>query len=151
MELIDLNNSDATTLRKHLLETFGVEKAANTSREKLVAAILEQEQAQGIDRQAGDAASQAAITGQSSTEKRELDKQDKVKIRISRDPLSRGNDDVYASVNGVAYIIKREVVAEVPHSVYQVISQANETRYEQTEDGSLVPRTVPSYPISVVM
>ena len=107
MELIDLNNSDATTLRKHLLETFGVEKAANTSREKLVAAILEQEQAQGVDRQAGDAASQAALTGQSSTEKRELDKQDKVKIRISRDPLSRGNDDVYASVNGVAYIIKR--------------------------------------------
>ena len=59
MELIDLNNSDATTLRKHLLETFGVEKAANTSREKLVAAILEQEQAQGVDRQAGDAASQS--------------------------------------------------------------------------------------------
>lgn len=151
MELIDLNNSDATTLRKHLLETFGVEKAANTSREKLVAAILEQEQAQGVDRQAGDAASQAALTGQSSTEKRELDKQDKVKIRISRDPLSRGNDDVYASVNGVAYIIKRETVAEVPRSVYEVISQANETRYEQTEDGSLVPRTVPSYPISVVL
>lgn len=151
MELIDLNNADATTLRKHLLETFGVEKAPNTSREKLVAAILEQEQAQGVDRQAGDAASQAAITGQSSTEKRELDKQDKVKIRISRDPMSRGNDDVYASVNGVAYIIQREKVVEVPHSVYQVIAQANETRYEQTEAGTLVPRTVQSYPISVVL
>lgn len=151
MELIDLNTSDAATLRKHLLEAFGVEKPANTAREKLVAAILEQEQAQGVDRDAGDAASQAAITGQSSTEKRELDKQERVKIRISRDPMSRGNDDVYASINGVAYIIKRETVAEVPRSVYEVIAQANETRYEQTESGALVPRKVQSYPISVVL
>jgi len=151
MELIDLNTSDAATLRKHLLETFGVEKPANTSREKLVAAILDQEQAQGVDRDAGDAASQVAITGQSSTEKRELDKQERVKIRISRDPMSRGNDDVYASINGVAYIIKRETVAEVPRSVYEVIAQANETRYEQTESGALVPRKVQSYPISVVL
>lgn len=151
MELIDLNTSDKPALLKHLSETFGVELAANTSREKVVAAILKQEQAQGIDRQAGDAASQAAITGQSSTEKRELDKQERVKIRISRDPMSRGNDDVYASVNGVAYIIQREKVVEVPHSVYQVIAQANETRYEQTDAGTLIPRTVQSYPISVVM
>lgn len=151
MELIDLNTADKPALLKHLSETFGVELAANTSREKVVAAILKQEQAQGVDRQAGDAASQAAITGQSSTEKRELDKQQKVKIRISRDPMSRGNDDVYASVNGVAYIIQREKVVEVPHSVYQVIAQANETRYEQTEAGTLVPRTVQSYPISVVL
>ncbi|MGL6306872.1 hypothetical protein ACSZMF_14275 [Aeromonas caviae] len=151
MELIDLNTADKPALLKHLLETFGVEKPANTSREKLVAAILEQEQAQGVDRDAGDAASQVAITGQSSTEKRELDKQERVKIRISRDPMSRGNDDVYASINGVAYIIKRETVAEVPRSVYEVIAQANETRYEQTESGALVPRKVQSYPISVVL
>lgn len=150
MELIDLNTADAAALRKHLLETFGVEKAPNTSREKLVATILEQEKAQGVDRAESDAASLAAITGQSSTEKRELDAQERVKIRISRDPMSRGNDDVYASINGVAYIIKREVVAEVPRSVYQVIAQATETRYQQTEDGALVPRTVQSYPVSLV-
>lgn len=150
MELIDLNAAETSALREYLKDNFGVEKAANTSREKLVAAIIEQEQAQGITRQENTAPSTQALTGTQSTEKRELDKQGKVKIRISRDPHSKGNDDVYASVNGVAYIIQREKVVEVPESIYQVLLQATEMRYEQTEDGSLIPRTVQSYPVSLV-
>lgn len=150
MELIDINNAQPAELRKYLLEQFGIEKATNTPREKLVAEILEQEQAAGVSRDASTAASSEAITGAPTTEQREINASKRVKIRISRDPNSKGNDDVYASVNGVAYIIQREKVAEVPEPIYQVLMQATEMRYEQKDDGTLVPRTVQSYPVSLV-
>lgn len=150
MELIDLNNAAPADLRKYLSENFGIDKAANTSRDKLVAEIIEQEQANGVTRDANTAPSAEAITGAPSAEQRELNKAKRVKIRISRDPHSRGNDDVYAGVNGVAYIIQREKTVEVPEPVYQVLQQATETRYWQSDDGSLVPRTVQSYPVSLV-
>ena len=137
MELIDINNAQPAELRKYLLEQFGIEKATNTPREKLVAEILEQEQASGINRDASSAASSEAITGAPTTEQREINASKRVKIRISRDPHSKGNDDVYASVNGVAFIIQREKVAEVPEPVYQVLMQATEMRYEQKDDGTL--------------
>ena len=57
---------------------------------------------------------------------------------------------MYVSINGVAYIIQREKVVEVPDPVYQVLMQATEIRYEQTDEGSLIPRTVQSYPVSLV-
>ena len=60
MELIDLNNAEPSELRTYLSENFGIDKAANTSREKLVAAILEQEQAAGISRSHDTAASEPA-------------------------------------------------------------------------------------------
>lgn len=150
MELIDLNNAAPADLRKYLSENFGIDKAANTSRDKLVAEIIEQEQAAGINRDAGNAPSAEAITGVPTAEQREINKEKRVKIRISRDPQSRGNDDVPVSVNGVAYLIQREKVANVPEPVYQVLTQATETRYEQADDGSLIPRTVQSYPVSLV-
>ncbi|AYO63690.1 TPA: hypothetical protein P2N00_000468 [Aeromonas salmonicida] len=150
MELIDLNNASPADLRKYLSDNFGIDKAANTSRDKLVAEIVEQEQANGVNRDASTAPSAEAITGAPTIEQREINEAKRVKIRISRDPQSRGNDDVYASVNGVAYIIKRETVAEVPEPVYQVLMQATEMRYEQHDDGSLIPRTVQSYPVSLV-
>lgn len=151
VELINLNDAHAAELRKHLLDNYGVDKAANTAREKLVAEIVEQEQLAGISRDANDAASEAAVTGAPTTEQREINKAKRIKIRISRDPTSKGNDDVYASINGVAYIIAREKVVEVPEPVYLVLMQAQETRYAQKEDGSLVPMTVQSYPVSVVV
>ena len=150
MELIDLNNAAPADLRKYLSENFGIDKVANTSRDKLVAEIIEQEQAAGINRDAATAPSAEAITGVPTAEQREINKEKRVKIRISRDPQSRGNDDVYVSINGVAYIIQREKVAEVPEPVYQVLMQATEIRYEQTDEGSLIPRTVQSYPVSLV-
>ncbi|RQM78852.1 hypothetical protein EHZ47_01805 [Aeromonas jandaei] len=150
MELIDLNNAANADLRKYLSDNFGIDKAANTSRDKLVAEIIEQEQANGITRDANTAPSQEAITGTPTAEQRELNKAKKVKIKISRDPHSRGCDDVYTSINGVAYIIQRDKTVEVPEPVYQVLIQATETRYGQAEDGSLVPRTVQSYPVSLV-
>lgn len=150
MELIDLNNSTPAELRKYLLENFGIEKATNVAREKLVAEIIEQEQANGITRDTTTAASSESVTGAPTAEQREINKTKRVKIKISRDPQSRGNDDVYASVNGVAYIVQREKVVEVPEPIYQVLLQATENRYEQTEEGLLVPRTVQSYPVSLV-
>lgn len=150
MELIDLNNATPADLRKYLADNFGIDKAANTSRDKLVAEIIEQEQANGINRDASTAPSAEAITGAPTAEQREINKEKRVKIRISRDPQSRGNDDVYVSINGVAYIIQREKVADVPEPVYQVLMQATEIRYEQADDGSLLPRTVQSYPVSLV-
>ncbi|HDN9019586.1 TPA: hypothetical protein P2I16_001585 [Aeromonas salmonicida] len=150
MELIDLNNAAPADLRKYLSDNFGIDKATNTSRDKLVSEIIEQEQANGVTRDTNTAPSAEAITGAPSTEQLELNKAKRVKIRISRDPNSRGNDDVYAGVNGVAYIIQREKTVEVPEPVYQVLLQATETRYEQNDDGSLIPRTVQSYPVSLV-
>ena len=150
MELIDLNNAAPADLRKYLSDNFGIEKAANTGREKLVAEIIAQEQANGITRDTNTAPISEAITGTPTAEHRELNNAPRVKISISRDPHSRGNDDVYAGVNGVAYIIQREKVVSVPEPVYQVLMQATEMRYEQAEDGSLVPRTVQSYPVSLV-
>ena len=82
MELVDLNNATPADLRKYLLENFGVEKAANTSREKLVAEILEQEQANGISRDATTAASAEAITGAPTAEQREINAAKRVKIRV---------------------------------------------------------------------
>jgi len=100
MELIDLNNAAPADLRKYLSENFGIDKAANTSRDKLVAEIIEQEQAAGVNRDAGNAPSAEAITGAPTAEQREINDAPRVKIRISRDPQSRGNDDVYVSING---------------------------------------------------
>ena len=150
MDLINLDTAEPSELRTYLSENFGIDKAANTAREKLVAAILEQEQAVGISRNQDNSASEPAKTGAPTSEQREINKTPRVKVKISRDPNSKGNDDVYASVNGVAYILQREKVVEVPRPVYEVILQAQETRYEQDEAGNLLPRMVQSYPIRLV-
>ena len=154
MELIDLNNAAPADLRKYLSENFGIDKAANTSRDKLVAEIIEQAKEEDVTLIFANTNSptdeEFAMYDKVTAEQREINKEKRVKIRISRDPHSRGNDDVYASINGVAYIIQREKVVEVPVPVYQVLMQATEIRYEQTDEGSLTPRTVQSYPVSLV-
>lgn len=150
MELIDLNGASAGDLRKYLLDNFGIEKAANTARDKLVAEILEQEQAIGVARSGEAVPDEAVVSGVMTPQQREINKSDRVKIKIARDPNSNGNDDVTVGINGVVYLIKREVVADVPRPVYEVLMQAQEVRYNQRDDGTLVPVTVQSYPTSLV-
>jgi len=80
-----------------------------------------------------------------------LRKQKKIKIMIPSTEAPDGKDDVQVGVNGVLYLIKRDLEVEVPESVVGVLKNAVQTLYLQNEEtGEMAARRVPSYPFSIV-
>jgi hypothetical protein len=74
----------------------------------------------------------------------------KITIRIPSEDKTGGRDDVFVGVNGVSFLIQRDVDVEVPMAVYHNLNDAKQTIYRNEPDGSLTSRQVHTYPFSVV-
>ena len=80
---------------------------------------------------------------------KELASQSKTKIRIPTTDNSDGQQPVFVSVNGHAYVIQRDMDVDVPESVVEVLRNASTTSYKMI-DNEMVPRDMLAYPFSVV-
>lgn len=75
----------------------------------------------------------------------------KTRIIISSNAGPAGSDDVFVSVNGRDFLIKRDVEVEVPEEVLSVLKNAVITDYVTDADGRIVrERRVPRFPFQVV-
>ena len=61
-----------------------------------------------------------------------------------------GVQDIFVSVNGKAYQIKREVEVELPIEVIHVIDNAIITKFSRDEKGKEIVRDVKRYPYTAV-
>lgn len=73
-----------------------------------------------------------------------------VTVNIARTEDPGGNDPVPLSVNGRAMYVPRDQDCEIRYPYYEVLKGAVTTKYDQKEDGEMVPRHVPLYPFSLV-
>lgn len=60
-----------------------------------------------------------------------------------------GSDNVFASVNGYAYYIKRGQPVSVPDEVIEVLKNATVTKYRQGKDGQTEAYEVPRHTFTV--
>ena len=75
----------------------------------------------------------------------------KTRIIISSNTGPAGSDDVFVSVNGRDFLIKRDIEVEVPDEVLSVLKNAVITDYVTDADGRIVrERRVPRFPFQVV-
>lgn len=82
-------------------------------------------------------------------EKAEAPKRTKIMIPSHTGPA--GSDDVFVSVNGRDYLIKRDVEVEVPEEVLGALKNAVVTDYVTDENGRITrERQVPRFPFQVV-
>ncbi len=61
-----------------------------------------------------------------------------------------GNDDVFVSVNGKAYLIKREHEVSLPREVLHAVENARQTVFEPGPEGKVLPRQVSRFAYSVL-
>lgn len=133
------SNSSKRELVDYLRDVHGVDHSA-LSRQELLDKASELD---GVDYNA-----QLAPSGvKRNKEALEIAKQPKVKIRIASTESDKS--DVFVGVNGVGFLIMRDVDVEVPEAVYEVLNNAKQMLYKSV-NGELVAREVHSYPFSVV-
>lgn len=78
-------------------------------------------------------------------------KQAKTRLMIPSQTGPGGSDDVFLSVNGRDYLIKRDAEVEVPPSVLEALKHAVITDYVTDADGRIVrERQVPRFPFQVL-
>jgi hypothetical protein len=77
--------------------------------------------------------------------------QGKTRIIISSNTGPAGSDDVFVSVNGRDFLIKRDVEVDVPEEVLGVLKNAVVTDYVTDADGRITrERRVPRFPYQVL-
>lgn len=60
-----------------------------------------------------------------------------------------GDENVFVSVNGYAYYIKRGTPVPVPDEVIEVLKNATVTKYRQGQNGATEPHEVPRHTFTV--
>lgn len=91
-----------------------------------------------------------AGTANVSVAARQLRQQEKVTIRIPSTEGVDGKNPVFVGVNGVSFLIQRDMDTKVPISIVHALNDAQQTRYTQEKDGTMTPRKVHTYPFSRV-
>lgn len=75
----------------------------------------------------------------------------KTRLMIPSQTGPGGSDDVFLSVNGRDYLIKRDAEVEVPPAVLEALKHAVITDYVTDADGRIVrERQVPRFPFQVL-
>ncbi len=75
----------------------------------------------------------------------------KTRIMIPSQTGPGGSDDVFLSVNGRDYLIKRDAEVDVPPAVLEALKHAVITDYVTDADGRIVrERQVPRFPFQVL-
>ncbi len=77
-------------------------------------------------------------------------RKDNVKVIFHNQEGSGGSDDIFVSVNGVAYLIKREHEVELPGEVMEVFDNAEQTVFERSAGDASRPKDVKRFAYSVV-
>ncbi len=60
---------------------------------------------------------------------------ERVKVRFHAQEGGAGNDDIFVSVNGRAYLIQREHDVLLPRAVLEVVENAEQTIFEPSGGG----------------
>lgn len=69
-------------------------------------------------------------------------------IKIAAD---RDNDlPVQVAVQGVQYLVERNVEVEVPERIVEVLRNAVEIRYKRNKDNEMIPYEHPSYNFNII-
>ena len=152
---IDLEKSTDEKLISHLAKQCGVEKEVGTARDQLVNAVIEFEElnnlSRPIDLLPADLRPTLVVNATAELPKQlevPIRKHQKVRIKINEDSSLNGTGNVYVRVNEYEALIKRNAEVEVPLPVYQMLTQAIETKGLQNPDGTLTYREVPSYNVT---
>ncbi len=74
--------------------------------------------------------------------KNELLNNNRVRVIFHSQEGAGGNDDVFVSVNGKAYLIKREHEVSLPREVLHAVENARQTMFEPGPEGKVMPRQV---------
>lgn len=74
----------------------------------------------------------------------------KVRIVIDEQDNWDKNNDVFVSVNGNAYLVKRGKEVAVPESVVNVLKEAVIIQLEKDRDGNEVERTIPRFALRIL-
>lgn len=74
---------------------------------------------------------------------------DRVRVTFFEQDGPGGKEPVFASLNGFAYHIPRNVQVDLPVEVLAIFDNANETRYEKGKDGADVPRIIKRFSYQV--
>jgi len=74
--------------------------------------------------------------------KNEMSKSNRVRVVFHSQEGAGGNDDVFVSVNGKAYLIKREHEVSLPREVMHALENARQTVFESGAEGRVLPRQV---------
>ncbi|MFW5489141.1 MAG: hypothetical protein ACNI3A_12130 [Desulfovibrio sp.] len=64
-----------------------------------------------------------------------MSKNSRVKVRFHAQEGGAGNDDIFVSVNGRAYLIQRERDVMLPREVLEVVENAEQTIFEPSGGG----------------
>ncbi|HDI3132783.1 TPA: hypothetical protein PMB21_001457 [Vibrio cholerae] len=147
--------SQVKTLEKHLREQCGIEPESS-ERDSLIEQILTFEELNNLERPYDllpDSMKNQVVEAVADIAPAEayepVSKQKKVRLKIFSS--ERDKSDVYVAVNEYDCKIQRDEFVEVPYAVYQVLMNSTETHFEQQKDGTLLPKSVPSYNIQVEM
>ncbi|WP_034641999.1 hypothetical protein [Desulfovibrio inopinatus] len=72
--------------------------------------------------------------------KEKIVSKDRVRLIVNTQDGPGGMDDVFVSVNGRAYLIKRDHEVEVPAEVYQVLESSEGPAMDGRSGGNVVKR-----------
>jgi hypothetical protein len=86
---------------------------------------------------------------QQNRQERARNGEDKVAVVFHNQEGPDGGEDIFVSVNGKAWLIKRDHEVELPAEVMQVVENAEQTVFERGADGRLRERTVKRYAYTV--
>jgi hypothetical protein len=75
---------------------------------------------------------------------------DKIRVIFHNQDGPGGADDIFVSVNGKGYLIKREHEVELPGEVMHIIENAKQNVFERGADSRIRERTVMRYSFSVL-
>lgn len=112
-------------------ELFGLELSAGSGKDELVEAFL-------------GAQSGARVESPQRSEN------GRVRVIFHNQEGPGGSDDIFASVNGRAYLIKREHEIMLPREVMRVIENARQSVFERGEDNRLREKLVKRYSYTLI-
>lgn len=132
-------STNKTQLVEYAKNELGITLAESMTRDEMIAAIREEETAQGIAGESGDAPAANASTPKATP----VQADDYTKIRavivIADLPSHDGGEtppDTHIEVgcNGVFYQLKTGEELEVPYGVYDILNNSRQTKYFSDKD-----------------
>lgn len=120
---------------------YGLVFTDDMSKHQMLEAFLDAQDAYG---------GQSAADAPSPRRNPKTGKRPRVRVVFHNQGGPGGSDDIFVSVNGRAYLIKREHEVSLPHEVMRVIENAEQSVFERGADNRLREKLVKRYSFTVL-
>lgn len=127
-------------LVKEAENLYGLKLGKNMSKDEMIAAFLEAGDDQG-ERDKMDSRSGPSAKAADSP---------RVRIIFHNQEGPGGSEDIFVSVNGRAYLIKREHEVSLPPEVMRVIENAEQSVFERGADNRLREKLIKRYSYTIL-